>query len=163
MIELLLLRDPIRHGVKTTTFGDLLLDGEDWQNFTLEDEVREPPGGCPPGMDPAAWVASWKVKKQTAIPSGRYRLVLENSPKFGPDTLTIKEVPGYDLIRIHALNDDSETEGCPGVGQAKLVDPATDGGDLLRSKAALAALKAKVVPRLKAGEYGWIEVRNARP
>lgn len=137
--------------IVATTFGEVRLDGA-FECFSLEDCVRERPG---------VPVEVWKIPGQTAIPAGRYQVVLETSPKFGPDTLTLVGVPGFSLVRIHILNDDDETEGCIGVGQAKLVDPMTDGGDLLRSGAALKALKAKVVPRIKAGQSCFITIRNA--
>lgn len=147
MIDLLLLRDPTE---VRTTFGALRLDGQRLC-FTLEDAIREQ-AGVP--------VHEWKVAGQTAIPAGRYPLTLVNSPRFGPDTFSLLGVPGFDLIRIHAGNSHDDTEGCILVGQAKMVDPMTDGGDLLRSKAALGALKALLVPRLRAGESAFLTVRN---
>lgn len=148
MIALFLRRRPT---VKATTLGRLSLDGSH-QCDTLEDAIRETvPGGVP--------VSEWKKAGITAIPSGRYRLELVNSPAFGADTLSLMAVPGFSLIRIHSGNDDTNTEGCILVGTA-VEDPQGDGGDVVNSRVALAALKAKVVPRLKAGEEGWIEVVN---
>ena len=147
-MNLLLRRRPT---VKQTTLGRLSLDGVH-ECDVLEDAIRETVSGGVP-------VSEWKKHGITAIPAGIYKLALVNSTKFGPDTLTLLNVPGFDLIRIHSLNDDSETEGCLGVGTAT-DDPAGDGGNLVNSKIALAALKAKVVPVLKAGQDVRIEVRN---
>jgi len=148
MIELVLQR---RATVKATTLGRLSLDGVH-QCDILEDAIRETvPGGVP--------VSEWKIKGRTAIPAGRYRLELVNSPAFGPDTLSLVAVPGFSLIRIHSGNDDEHTDGCLITGTA-VADPNGDGGDVANSRVALAALKAKIVPRLKTGEEGWIEVRN---
>lgn len=145
-MELLLQREPT---VKETTLGSLFIDGVRICG-TLEDVVREVPGQP---------VASWKIKGRTAIPVGRYKLALVDSPKFGPDTLTLVDVPGFEYIRIHSGNDDADTEGCILVGHA-VPDPDGDGGNVVNSRMALLTLKAAVVPRLKSHEPAFIEVRN---
>jgi len=146
MIDLLLRRHPT---VKVTTLGTLALDGMQ-QCDTLEDVIRERPG---------VPVAQWKVQDDTAIPAGRYRLALVVSKRFGPDTMSIEGVEGFKEIRIHGGNDEADTRGCVLVGTA-VPDPQGDGGNVAHSQDALKALKALVVPRLKAGEEGWITVRN---
>jgi hypothetical protein len=75
--------------------------------FTLEDKVREI-DGVP--------VEKWKIKGETAIPKGVYELVLEDSPKFGPETPTLKNVPGFTGVRIHSGNTAADTAGCIIVG-----------------------------------------------
>lgn len=141
-MNLLLQRHPTVHD---TTLGELFVDGVN-SSDTLEDAIREVPG------EP---VASWKIPGQTAIPAGRYPLKLVDSQRFGPDTISIEDVPGFDAIRIHGGNWAADTHGCVLVGTA---DP--NGGSLAHSQLALKALKAVLVPRLKAGEDSWIEVRN---
>lgn len=138
-----------RPTVQRTTFGRLTLDGV-FQCYTLEDVIRERPG---------VPVSEWKVPGETAIPSGQYEVVAVTSPKFGPNTLTLLDVPGFTHIRIHAGNDDADTHGCLLVGN-RIVEQADDGGNLLDSSKALAALKAKVLPALKAGETVTVEIRN---
>lgn len=88
------------------TTGQLYIDGT-FFCFTLEDKVREELG---------VPVEKWKIHGETAIPMGLYRVTLENSPKFGPDTMTIHDVPGFSKIRIHAGNTHVDTEGCVIVG-----------------------------------------------
>lgn len=144
-MELILRR---KFTLKDTTLGELFLDGA-FQCDTLEDVIREKPGQP---------VSQWKVPGKTAIPSGTYRLYLANSPKFGPDTISLEDVPGFSLIRIHAGNDDADTEGCILVGTA--VADAIDGGGLANSRIALKALKEKVVPALKNGETVYLTIRN---
>lgn len=138
-----------RPTVKQTTFGVLSIDGA-FQCYTLEDVIREQPG---------VPVEQWKVKKETAIPAGRYRLSLVNSPHFGPDTLTVNDVPGFQYIRIHAGNDDADTEGCLLVG-TRIVEQDDDGGNILNSRKALRALKSVLVPAIKKGASVWLEVIN---
>jgi len=88
------------------TTGQLYINDE-YFCFTLEDKVREQ-DGVP--------VEKWKIDGQTAIPRGIYNVVLQNSFKFGPDTLTLLKVPGFTHIRIHAGNTHRDTEGCIIVG-----------------------------------------------
>lgn len=91
---------------ETHTIGQLYIDDE-YFCFTLEDPVREVPGKD---------VNEWKIPEVTAIPTGTYDVVLRNSPKFGPDTITILNVPGFSFIRVHSGNTADDTEGCPIVG-----------------------------------------------
>ena len=90
------------------TFGKLFADGR-FICYTLEDEVRE--------IDDQP-VADWKIKGETAIPSGEYRITLEQSSRFGPNTLTVNNVPGFVGVRMHAGNTVGDTEGCPLLGIA---------------------------------------------
>ena len=90
----------------THTIGQLYIETE-FLCFTLEDVVREV-------VDQP--VERWKIKGETAIPYGLYRLKFEDSPKFGPDTITLRDVPGFDYIRIHSGNTPNDTEGCIIVG-----------------------------------------------
>jgi hypothetical protein len=135
--------------VKDTTLGTLTIDGV-YQCDTLEDVVREVPGQP---------VHTWKLQGMTAIPVGTYRVYLADSPKFGPDTLSLESVPGFTYIRIHAGNDDADTEGCILVGTA-VPDPEGDGGNVKESRAALTRLKGKLVPVIKSGELVYLTVRN---
>lgn len=119
------------------THGDLYIDGQ-WACYTLEDPVREV-----------------KIKGETAIPAGTYRITMEHSPRFGPSTLTVKEVPGFTGVRIHAGNTEAHTKGCPLVGQVRAE------ASILQSRAALAELKEEVAAALQAGEQVWLEIKNA--
>ncbi len=145
-MELVVQRKPT---VKDTTFGELFVDDKHFC-YTLEDVVRETAGRK---------VEEWKISAKTAIPVGRYRLELVNSTRFGPDTFSLIDVPGFTTIRIHRGNDDADTEGCILVGM-KMVKNEDDGGNLVDSTTALATLKEKVVPVIKAGkEQVWITIK----
>lgn len=128
------------------TIGDLFFNGA-WECFTLEDVVREIEG------EP---VEKWKIPKETAIPSGRYRITLEESKRFGPETITINGVPGFDAIRMHSGNFEGDTEGCPLVGGQVAGDRIVGG----TSKPALAALKEKIKAVLSGGDGVWITITN---
>lgn len=139
------------HSNGPATFGKLLADGV-FVCYTLEDEVRELPGRP---------VSDWKIKAATAIPStlhtGRpYPLTLEHSPRFGPDTLTVRDVPGFVGVRMHAGNTPADTEGCPLLGMA-INDVGIVGGT---SRPAVQAVKALVQAAHAAGRACTLEVTN---
>lgn len=90
----------------TRTIGQLYIDDE-FFCFTLEDVVREVEGQP---------VEKWKVFGETAIPVGRYKVSLETSPRFGPDTITLNGVRGFSGVRMHSGNTEADTEGCLIVG-----------------------------------------------
>jgi hypothetical protein len=102
-VKLRLLRNRFKENYTT---GQLYL-GEDFFCFTLEDCVREKEGVA---------VEKWKVYGETAIPRGIYKVVLKDSPKFGPDSLALLKVPGFTHIYIHSGNTHADTEGCILVG-----------------------------------------------
>jgi hypothetical protein len=144
-VKLLVARKPT---VGETTFGQLFVDGA-FECYTLEDAIREIPG------EP---VDLWKIKDRTAIPSGMYRLTLADSPHFGPDTLTINDVPGFDLIRIHSGLDAGSTEGCVIVGDHIDTEHLTISGGLVRG--VKKRLQAKVKTALALGQEAWITIEN---
>jgi hypothetical protein len=86
----------------TVTIGELTI-GPKHICWVLEDPVREVEGQP---------VESWKIKGQTAIPRGRYRVQRTFSNRFGHTTPQILDVPGFEGIRIHPGNTTSDTEGC---------------------------------------------------
>lgn len=133
-MELLLEREP---SDELRTFGELWIDGV-YQCETLEDPVREA-----------------KIHGRTAIWEGRYRITMEHSPRFGPDTITINGVRDFAGVRIHAGNTQDDTEGCPLVGKVRA------DASILQSRAALAELKPKIKAALEAGEDVWLTIKNA--
>lgn len=132
---------------KGATFGELLVDGE-WCCHTLEDQIREIPG-----VD----VRVWKIKAVTAIPSGRYRVTLEDSPRFGADTLSLADVPGFEKIRIHGGNTAADTEGCILVGSRCDREAGTIAG--AKVDGVLDKLKTIVGEAIQRGDEVWIDVR----
>jgi len=86
----------------TVTIGELKI-GPKHVCWVLEDPVREIPGQP---------VEEWKIKGQTAIPLGRYRVQRTFSNRFGHTTPQLLDVPGFAGIRIHPGNTTADTEGC---------------------------------------------------
>jgi hypothetical protein len=53
----------------------------------------------------------------SCIPTGYYEMEKVNSPRFGPDTWEIMDVPGRTHILIHAANWSKQLEGCIALGR----------------------------------------------
>lgn len=115
--------------------GDLYVDGI-WECQTLEDVPR-----------------AVKVAGQTAIPSGRYRVVIDFSERFQTFLPRLLDVPGFDGIRIHAGNTAADTAGCILVGRVR------DGARILGSRIALGGLMEKIREGLRVSEV-WINVED---
>ena len=60
----------------------------------------------------------WKDNEPfiSCIPEGDYPMVRVDSPRFGPDTWEIAEVPGREHILIHLGNWSSDVQGCIAIG-----------------------------------------------
>lgn len=135
-----------RESSKGATIGTLHADGV-FLCYTLEDTVREIAGRP---------VSEWKIHGATAIPAGLYRVTLENSPRFGPDTLTLLDVDGFQYIRMHAGNSHKDTEGCILLGMSALSDRLVGG----TSRPAVTAVKEVVKKALLRCSPVVIDVLN---
>ena len=142
-----------RSKVQTRTPGDLSLDGA-YFCHTLEDVVRDRDVDLDGDID-VDDVKKFKVYGETAIPAGRYPVVLEHSPKYGPDTLTIKDVPGFTGIRVHPGNTEKDTEGCLILGE-----DFTPDYTVVRSRPAVLRLTVAVSTALIRAEKVWITIHN---
>lgn len=87
---------------KGATIGQMRIDGVHLC-FTLEDTVREVVGCA---------VATWKIPGATAIPAGRYQVIVNESTRFGRLMPLLVNVPGFTGVRIHPGNTSADTEGC---------------------------------------------------
>lgn len=142
-MNLTVLRNPSMGGA---TVGRLYIDGV-FACHTLEDEVREIPGRP---------VAEWKVPGATAIPVGRYRVTLQDSPRFGWQTPTLHDVPGFTHIRMHAGNTHADTEGCLLLG-LQATERTLIGGT---SRPAVALVRDEIRAAIARGEEVWVDVNN---
>ena len=96
---------------------------------------------------------AYKVKGRSAIPEGRYAVVISFSPKFKQWLPILLGVPKFDGIRIHAGNTAADTEGCILIGKNREV------GKVLDSRKWLYELKQKIVEAKDRGEAVWITIK----
>lgn len=126
------------------TVGKLYVDGT-FECFTLEDPVRDlGPNG------------EGKIPGDTAIPAGRYRVVINLSPRFGKLMIRLLEVAFFTGILMHGGNTTVDTHGCILVGD-ELKGETIRGGT---STPAIRRLFAKVKAALDRGESVWITITN---
>jgi hypothetical protein len=85
----------------TSTIGELFIDGI-FECFTLEDVERPV-----------------KIKNETAIPKGTYKVIINQSNRFKRLLPLLLNVPNFEGIRIHSGNSNHDTEGCILVGQTR--------------------------------------------
>ena len=95
------------HRTDNSTIGELTIDGK-FECYTLEDVER--------------YV---KIKGETAIPKGTYKVIINQSNRFKRLLPLLIGVPNFEGIRIHAGNSNHDTEGCILVGQNRSVDYIT--------------------------------------
>ena len=94
-----------------------------------------------------------KMKGCSAIPEGRYAVVISWSPKMQKWLPILLGVPMFTGIRIHAGNTSADTEGCILVGENRKV------GMVVNSNIWLKRLKDKIVAAKERGEAVWITVK----
>lgn len=85
----------------TSVIGELLVDGI-FECYTLEDAERPV-----------------KIKGETAIPKGTYRVIINESNRFKRLLPLLIDVPNFEGVRIHSGNSNHDTEGCILVGQTR--------------------------------------------
>ena len=117
-----------------STIGELTIDGVH-QCFTLEDKVRPV-----------------KIFGQTAIPAGRYEVVVNESAHFHKLLPELVNVPDFEGVRIHSGNKPADTEGCILVGRTKgtnVINDSHTAFDALFPKIQAAVAREKVFIEIK--------------
>lgn len=141
----------------TYTIGKLYVDGK-YVCDTLEPKDR--------GLNyrmPLAEIKRKKVYGQTAIPTGRYEVLMNIcSPKYsqkqkwkeynGGFMPRLKNVPAYSGVLFHPGNTEKDTDGCPLVGENKLV------GKVINSEATFKRLYPIMLDAHNRGEKITVEV-----
>lgn len=121
-----------------STISKCYVDGT-YECDTLEDVVR--PAGAP------------KVHGKTAIPAGRYRVLVTMSNRFKRPLPLLVDVPGFEGIRIHPGNTAENTDGCILPGK-RTTTPDFVG----KSRDAFDALFAKIEAGIARGEKVWLTI-----
>lgn len=120
-----------------STIGTLSLfdDARNETWYTCEDRVR----------------TTGKVPGSTAIPAGRYQVVITYSQRFKCKMPLLLNVPGFEGIRIHPGNTAADTEGCLLVGLERGPD------QVLRSREAYRQLLIHLEPAVER-EKVWLTI-----
>lgn len=129
----------------TYTIGRLYID-----NVLFCDVLEDKDRGLKSDM-PLSKIQQIKVKHETAIPTGTYKITLNViSPKFSQKQFyrdnanngrlpRLLNVPGYDGILMHAGSSEKDTSGCLLVGENKVV------GKVINSQATFKRLYKKLL------------------
>lgn len=142
------------NGNNESTIGILSINGV-FSCFTIEDEFR-----------------TVKVKGETRIPSGTYKIILrkeggkhENYKAKFPQThkgmLWLQDIPNFQYVLIHIGNTDVDSEGCILVGDA-VTENITVRGAISGSGSAYARIYPVVANAIEKGETCTIEVYDEK-
>lgn len=126
--------------------GWLFVDG-DLECFTLEDP-------------PIDWKKQKKIPGKTAIPEGRYEVVITWSPKFQAMVPMLLNVPNFTYIYLHWGNKAADTDGCILVGD---VNKKQHDNWVGTSKIAFRRLISKLFDAYSRGDRVWITITNHKP
>ena len=100
---------------------------------------------------------AYKVKGRSAVPEGRYAVVISWSPKMKQWLPLLLGGPEFNRkwkgIRIHAGNSAKDTEGCILVGENRQV------GRVLNSRLWLRRLKQRITDARERDEAVWLTVK----
>jgi hypothetical protein len=129
-----------------STIGELFIDDR-FFCYALEDFDR----GLTSDM-PLIVIKEKKVYGKTAIPTGKYEVIMSYSEKFKRYLPLLLNVPCYDGIRMHNGNYATDTDGC------LIVGTATGKDAVWNSRQALNMLLAKLTA-VEKKEKIFIEIR----
>ena len=116
--------------------------------YFLEDTVREQL------IDGKwTWKPEFKIKRETAIPSGKYQVIIDLSNRFQRDTPRLLRVPDFSMIRIHPGNTERDTDGC------LLPGTIANHNSVYYSRRAYQQLFDKIKLVLDHGREVWIEIK----
>ena len=124
----------------TYTIGKMYINGEYFCD-TLEDKVR------------TLNSINDKIKGETAIPAGTYKITLEMSSRFKRKLPLLHDVPYFSGILIHRGNTAKDTHGCILVGENKVK------GQVINSTKAEVALMDILTKAVSKGDTIDIEVK----
>lgn len=120
------------------TLGVITLDGKHIC-YTVEDAVR-----------------SVKIAGMTAIPAGKYYIIMNMSKRFKKIMPLLLNVPNFEGVRIHGGNSAADTEGCLIVG----LDGTENG--VARSRDAVKVVYELIQAAIDGGDKVSIEIVEVR-
>lgn len=130
----------------TYTMGRMLIDGK-FFGWTLEDTVR------------VLEKLEDKIPGKTAIPYGKYEVIVSMSNRFKKELPEILNVPYFKGIRIHGGNTEADTEGCVLIG----ANITTDQRGINNCKRKVDELIKRIKKANAAGQKVFIEVKAEAP
>ena len=116
-------------------------------------------------LEPKAidWSKQKKVKGVTAIPEGRYRLVMSYSMNFHREMPYLENVPEFSGIMIHTGNVATRPDGNPGDSQGCILVGTNSGqATLYGSRVAFEKLNAILHAAMSIHEDVWVTVTSER-
>ncbi len=141
-LNFVLLREETRKvdGSESFTPGTMYLNDE-FFCYTCEDADRQLEKG---GM---------KIKTRTAIPKGKYRVIVTFSETFGKPLPLLVDVHQFEGIRCHGGNRAEDSEGCILVGRRRTSDGIGE------CRATVQAMITSIESAETLGYTCWLEVR----
>jgi len=121
----------IRDVLTEKSTGGLLLVNNVFRCYTLEDAVR---------------LSGVKIPGRTAIPDGRYNVIVNQSARFKREMPLLLNVPNFRGVRIHSGNTAADTDGCILVGNKRETDT------VLQSRAMFDVLMIEMKEAIDRGE-----------
>lgn len=123
---------------KTFTLGELSIDGS-FFCYTVEDTAID-------------WLKQAKIPGRTAVPQGRYRVVVTMSPRFKKPLPLLLDVPYFEGIRIHSGNTAMDSDGCILVGLRRSANGVVQSRDAMK----------KLMAVLDGQNEVWITIKEDR-
>lgn len=112
---------------------------------------------------PIDWSKQQKIPGTTAIPEGRYKLVLAPSKKFNRKMPFLLNVPHFSGIMIHTGNVATYPDGTPGDSRGCiLVGTDSEHGSLFASRIAFDKLYAILEEADQKAEEMWVTVSSPK-
>jgi len=100
-----------------------------------------------------------KIKGESAIPAGKYKVIIDFSNKFKKHLPLLLDVPGFSGVRIHSGNvsvnrsdGTDDTDGCTLLGTVRAKASVTN------SRYAMSVFMEALEKDLKGGKNVWLEV-----
>lgn len=128
-----------------STSGTFFTDDGAVRGYTLE----------PHAID---WVTEKKLRGHTAIPTGRYRISMYNSPRQKEAVPLLQAVPHFSMVEIHVGNFPKDTQGCILVGNQRTIHQRLGTVNIFYSRMAFTDLTIWINRRIEHGDTVWVVV-----
>lgn len=135
------------HFDKDFTLGKLTCDNKQW--YIMEDADRELKQ-----TDHLETIKDIKIHGCTAIPYGKYQVIINRSQRFKINLPLLLNVPNCEGVRMHVGNYHTDTEGCLLPGKGYSIENKMVTG----SRIAFGEVYELIENALKRNETVWINI-----